>query len=61
MNKRMPKRITPKKICNDMPKGAQSWRRVMGWESRDVKNGVEVLFNLSRDLLNLIFHESKDK
>lgn len=61
MNKGMPKRITPKQTRNDMPKAAQSWRRVIGWESRDVKNGVEVLLNLSRDLLNLIFNESKDK
>ena len=33
----------------------------MEWESRDVKNGVEVFFNFSRDLLKLIFNESKDK
>ena len=57
----MPKRITPEQICNDMPTGAQSWRRVVEWDSRDVKNGVEVFFNFSRDLLKLIFNESKDK
>ena len=27
----------------------------MGWESRDIKNGEEVLFNLHRDLLRLTF------
>lgn len=35
--------------------------RVVGWESRDIKNGEEVLFNLYGDLLKWTFNEIKGK